>query len=120
MVGELWTISNGLDYLEIRGQVETVQNIALRLFLRTKTCCHSKSNKNPPALAGGKRYQKRKIIRIKRTCRRVDHTVLADHRVKIKENDQRDKYLDFAWELKKTKKKKTTIEHDGDSDTNCS
>ena len=30
----------------------------------------------------------------KRTCRIVDFTILADHRVKIKESEKRDKYLD--------------------------
>ena len=31
----------------------------------------------------------------------VDFNVLEDHKVKIKENEKRDKYLDLAWELKK-------------------
>ena len=35
----------------------------------------------------------------KRTCRIVDFAVLADHRVKLKESEKKDKYLDFAWEL---------------------
>ena len=39
--------------------------------------------------------------------------LLADHSVKIKEIEKRDKYLDLARELKKT------IEHESDSDTNC-
>ena len=34
-----------------------------------------------------------------RTCRTVDFTVLADHRMKIKEYEKRDKYLDLAIEL---------------------
>ena len=38
------------------------------------------------------------------------------YRVKIKENEKRDKYLDLAREQKKTKK---TIEHEGDGGTNC-
>ena len=37
----------------------------------------------------------------KRTCQIVDFTVLADHRVKIKESEKRDKYLDFTRELEK-------------------
>ena len=32
----------------------------------------------------------------KRTCRIVDFEVSADHRVKLKESEKRDKYLDFA------------------------
>ena len=43
--------------------------------------------------------QKRKKER-KRTCRTVGFTVLTDHRVKIKENDKRDRNLDLARELK--------------------
>ena len=32
----------------------------------------------------------------------VDFAVLADHIVKLKESEKKDKYLDLAWELKKT------------------
>ena len=35
----------------------------------------------------------------KRTCRLVDFAVPADNRVKIKESEKRDKYLDHAREL---------------------
>ena len=35
------------------------------------------------------------------TCRIVDFAVLVNHRVKLKECEKRDKYLDFARELKK-------------------
>ena len=37
----------------------------------------------------------------KRTCLLVDFAVSADHKVKIKESEKRDKYLDFARELRK-------------------
>ena len=37
----------------------------------------------------------------KRTCRIVDFAVPADHRVKLKESEKIDKYLDLARELKK-------------------
>ena len=46
----------------------------------------------------------------------MDFAVLADHTEKIKESKNRDKYLDLARELKKPKK---TMDHKGDSDTNC-
>ena len=36
----------------------------------------------------------------KRTCRPVDFAVSANHRLKVKENEKRDKFLDFARELK--------------------
>ena len=37
----------------------------------------------------------------KRTCRIVDFTAPGDYRVKLKENEKKQKYLDFARELKK-------------------
>ena len=37
----------------------------------------------------------------KRTCRIVDFAVPADHRVKLKESEKKDKYLDLPRELKK-------------------
>ena len=36
-----------------------------------------------------------------RTCRIVDFAIPADHRVKLKESEKRDKYLDLTRELKK-------------------
>ena len=35
----------------------------------------------------------------KRTCRIVDFAVPADHRIKLKECEKRDKYVDLAREL---------------------
>ena len=43
----------------------------------------------------------------------VNFTVLANHRVKIKESEKRDNYLDLARDLKKY-----TMEQEADSDTN--
>ena len=40
----------------------------------------------------------------KRTCKIVDFALLADHRLKLKECEKKDNYLDPARELKKTKK----------------
>ena len=48
-----------------------------------------------------------------RICKIVDFAVPADHRIKLKECEKRDKYLDLARELKKT------IVHEGDVYTNC-
>ena len=42
------------------------------------------------------------------TCRIVNFALLADHRVKIKESEKRNKYQDIARGLKKT------MEHEGD------
>ncbi len=54
------------------------------------------------------------INKKKRICKIVDFAVSADHRIKLKECEKRDKYLDLARELKKT-----TVEHAGDNYTNC-
>ena len=43
----------------------------------------------------------------------MEYTVPAHHRVKIKESEKRDKYLDLAREQK-------TMEKESDSDINCS
>ena len=37
----------------------------------------------------------------KRVCKIVDFAVLADLRVKLKESEKKNKYLDLAWKLKK-------------------
>ena len=44
----------------------------------------------------------------KKTCKIVVFAVPADHRIKLKECEKRDKYLDLARELKKT------VEHEGE------
>ena len=43
----------------------------------------------------------------------MDFAVRAGHRVKLKENEKKDKYFDIARELKKT------VEHQSDNYTNC-
>ena len=45
----------------------------------------------------------------KESCRIVDFTVSAHHRVKLKEREKKDKYLDLAWELKKLWNMKVTF-----------
>ena len=45
----------------------------------------------------------------KRTCKIVDFAVPADHRIKLKEWEKRDKYLDLARELKKLWNTQVTI-----------
>ena len=49
------------------------------------------------------------INKKKRICKIVDFAVLADHRIKLKECEKRDKYLDLARELKKLWNMKVTI-----------
>ena len=45
----------------------------------------------------------------KRTCKIVDFAVPVDHRIKLKECEKKDKYLDLARELKKLWNMKVTI-----------
>ena len=45
----------------------------------------------------------------KRICKIVDFAVLAYHRINLKESEKKDKYLDFARELKKLWNMKVTI-----------
>ena len=54
------------------------------------------------------------INKRKRTCCLVDFAIPADHYVKIKENEKKDKYLDLARKLKKK-----TVKYEDNSDTNC-
>ena len=49
------------------------------------------------------------IYKKKKICKIVDFAVPADHRIKLKECEKRDKYLDFARELKKLWNMKVTI-----------
>ena len=49
------------------------------------------------------------INKKKRTCKIVDFVVLVDHRIKLKESEKKDKYLNLARELKKPWNMKVTI-----------
>ena len=53
--------------------------------------------------------QKKKGKKKTRTCRVVDFAVPADHRVKLKESEKRDKYQDLSRELKKLRNMKVTM-----------
>ena len=66
-----------------------------------------------------KKKKKKKKRQRERNCRIVDFVVLADHQVKLKESEKRDKYQDLARKLKKKKKKKKNLEHESDGDTSC-
>ena len=50
----------------------------------------------------------------KTVCKIVGFAVPADHIIKLKECEKKDKYLDLARELKKK-----TMKHEGDNYTNC-
>ena len=49
------------------------------------------------------------INKKKRDCKIVDFAVLADHRLKLKESEKKDKYLDLARGLKKLWNMNVTI-----------
>ena len=49
------------------------------------------------------------INKKKRTCKIVNFAILADHRIKLKESEKKDKYLNLARELKKLWNMKVTI-----------
>ena len=64
-------------------------------------------------LISTKRPELIKIYKKKRICKIVDFAVPASHRIKLKECEKKDKYLDLAQELKKP------MEYEGDNYTNC-
>ena len=53
------------------------------------------------------------VIKTKGTYRIVDFAALVNHRVKLKESEKKNKYLDLARELKQT------IEHERDDAISC-
>ena len=55
------------------------------------------------------RLQATKKKKKKKICKIVDFAVPADHRIKLKECEKSDKYLDLARELKKLWNMKVTI-----------
>ena len=64
-------------------------------------------NLGPKTRPYNNQRKKQKIYKV------VDFAVPADHRIKLKECEKGDKYLDLARELK------TSMEHEGDNYTNC-
>ena len=63
------------------------------------------SARRPDLIIINKKKKKKK----KKICKIVDFAVPADHRIKLKECEKRDKYLDLARELKKLWSMKVTI-----------
>ena len=60
-------------------------------------------------LIPARRPDQETINKKKRTRRIVDFSVAVDHRVKIKEKEKRDKYLNLAWKLKELWNMKITV-----------
>ena len=68
---------------------------------------HLISTRRPDLIVIIKKKKKKK--KKKRTCKIVDFAVPADHRIKLKESEKKDKYLDLARELNKLWNMKVTI-----------
>ena len=70
----------------------------IKLALRNNNNNNNNNNKKK------KKKKKKKI-----TCKIVDFAAPADRRVKLKESEKKDKYLDLAKELKKRRNIKVTF-----------
>ena len=66
---------------------------------------HQMSARRPDLIIINQKKKKKK----KKICKIVDFTIPADHRIKLKECEKRDKYLDLTRELKKLWNMKVTI-----------
>ena len=64
---------------------------------------------DPMIVKKKKKKKKKEKKETKRTCRIVDFAVPADHRIKLKENKKRDKYVDLARELENLWNMKVTV-----------
>ena len=67
------------------------------------------TNGSPNLGSKTRSYNNQQKKKKKKICKIVDFAVPADHRIKLKECEKRDKYLDLAWELKKLWNMKVTI-----------
>ena len=65
---------------------------------------HTHGSRNPGQKTRANNNQQKKRI-----CKIVDNAVSADHRIKLKECEKKDKYLDLARELKKLWNMQVTI-----------
>ena len=66
---------------------------------------HTNRSPNPGQKTRPHNNKKKK----KKNCKIVDFAVSANHKINLKENEKKDKYLDFARELKKLGNMKVTI-----------
>ena len=62
---------------------------------------HGSPNLGQKTRPNDNQQKKKKKKKKKRIGKIVDFAVPADHRIKLKESEKKDKYLDFARELKK-------------------
>ena len=134
VIGVLGTVPKGLELeqeeIEIWGRIETIQtttlsrsleyseeswrpedtyyylvsrkNHQLRLVWKTRKEYHLIPARRPDLIIINKKKKKK-------TCKIVDFAVPADHTIKLKEYEKKDKYLDLARELKKLWNMQVTI-----------
>ena len=131
VIGALCTVTKGLikglEDLGIRGRVETIQTTALQetevwpyeqmLYKQLRICLVEWDAQIPlevwdtnrsPNIGLMTRFCNNQQER-KRTHRNINFAVPADHWVKLKENENRDTYIDLAKELKKLWNMKVTV-----------
>ena len=70
------------------------------------------TNRSPNLIQKTRPYNNPKKKKKQRTCRIVDFAVPVDNRIKLKESEKKDKYLDLVRDLKKT------MDHKNDNHTN--
>ena len=78
-------------------------------MIHTNSCVTLYTNGSPNLSPKSRSYNNQQKKKKKRICKIIDFAVPADHRIKLKECETRDKYLDLARELKKLWNMKVTI-----------
>ena len=111
VIGAFGTVTKwllkGLEDLEVGGRVETTQTTPL---LRTARILRRVLETWGDLLLLSLQWcEKLWVNNNNRICKIVDFAVPADHRIKLKECEKKDKYLDLARELKKMWNMKDTI-----------
>ena len=104
------TLSNPFRTLAIKWEVHIFLKKSSCVFIIVSLwCCRWQYNTNGSPNLGQKTRPYSNQQQKKRTCKIVDFAVLADHRIKLKQCEKKDKYLNLARELKKLWNMKVTI-----------
>ena len=69
------------------------------VYVQTSICPRWDFNIQTDQIISARRPDLYKINKKERTCKIVDFAVPADPRIKLKENEKKDKYLDLAREF---------------------
>ena len=92
------------DLLSIRIEWKSIRNSQIIIIIIIMGLWHTNGSPNlGQTIRPYNNQQKKKI------CKIIDFVVPADHRIKLRECEKRDKYLDLARELKKLWNMKVTI-----------